>query len=88
MAKHETVGRPISEWTFNYADLARISGKTLNTIQASKRRPGGFDPDDLLSVFLWLSRNATADIKWQVMQHMVSIPVVIDTKPRKKKAGV
>lgn len=85
--KYDHAGRPTLEWTYTYQDLCRITGKSLNTVQASKRRPGGFDPSDLLSVFYWLCRNATDDIKIQAMQHMASIPVKIETRPRKRRAG-
>lgn len=85
MCAKKSVGRPEFAWTFNYHDLARISGKSINSIQASRRRPGGFDPDDLLSVALWIARNAPSDTKMLFLKHLTEIPIVIETHPRKKK---
>lgn len=42
MSEHASPGRPILEWTYTYQDLCHLTGKSLNTVQASKRRPGGF----------------------------------------------
>ena len=85
--KYEHAGRPHSEWTFNYEDLCRITGKKLNTVQASKRRPGGFDPDDLLSIVFWCGRNMKPEYKLQMLRLLTEIPLAVDMKPRRKKAG-
>lgn len=61
-------GRPPIQWTFNYEDLARLSDKSVPTIQRSKNRPGGFDPENLESVLLWLARNARPDLKQKIVQ--------------------
>lgn len=69
------MGRPPLQWTFNYEDLSRLTGKPVSTIQRSKSRPGGFDPDNLESVLLWLARNARPDLKVALLSAATSILV-------------
>lgn len=78
------VGRPPSTWTFNYEDLSKISGKTVNTIQRSRSRPGGFDPDDFISVVAWCVRNAVPELKSYFLAHAANI--YIDEQPKVPRA--
>ena len=84
-AAKRDVGRPPIAWTFNYHDLSKATGKSVNSIQASKRRPGGFDPEDILSVALWIARNAPAETKLAFLRHITEIEVVAETHPRRRK---
>lgn len=86
MNAKKSVGRPPVAWSFNYHDLSRVTGKSVNSIQASKRRPGGFDPEDILSVALWIARNAQAETKLAFLRHITEIEVVAETHPRRRKA--
>lgn len=87
MCAVKAVGRPASSWTFNYHDLAKITGKSVNAIQASKRRPGGFDENDILSVALWIARNAPAETKLQFLRHCTEIEVLDAAKRKRRKAS-
>ena len=87
MAKEkQTAGRPIMSWTFTYEDLARVVDKSVNSIQASRRRAGGFNPDSLESLVLWIARNAPPDFKVEILKHASSIPLIVDAKKRRKTA--
>jgi len=79
-------GRPILSWTFTYEDLARVTEKSVNSIQASRRRPGGFNPESLESLVLWIARNAPPDFKVEILKHASSIPILVDAKKRRKAA--
>ena len=78
-----TVGRPIMTWEYSYHDLAKATGKTVNSIQASRRRPGGFNPENLVSLVLWVCRNAPPELKRDILTHASSIQVVVDNKSRR-----
>jgi hypothetical protein len=85
-AANASVGRPRDAWVFSYYDLADITGKSVNAIQQSKNRPGGFDPEDLLSLAFWLVRNAPPELKVQFMQHATSIHTdVVPVNARRRK---
>lgn len=78
------MGRPVLTWEFSYRDLEKVTGKSANAIQASRRRPGGFNPEDLASLVLWVARNAPPEFKVEILKHASSIPVIVDAKKRRK----
>ena len=68
-------GRPDKQWSYNYEDLQKLTGRAINAIHqaASRGKRGvasGFNPDDFRSVVLWVFRNATDDFKMDIMGEM------------------
>lgn len=83
-------GRPPISWSFNYHDLARISGKSLNAVQRQRTREGGFDPENFESVLFWCVRNARPELKQELLIYALSYHLTDRSeseKPAKRKAS-
>jgi len=63
------MSRPETNWTFNYADLAEITGLSVNAVYQAACR-NSFDPSDLHSVILWVFRAAGDDLKEELIGEM------------------
>ena len=69
------MNRPLKTWSFNYEDLAKLTGMEMNSIhQAACRgrtkKASGFNPDEFKSVVLWVFRNATDEFREDLMGQM------------------
>jgi predicted DNA-binding transcriptional regulator AlpA len=53
---------------WEYDDLVKITGKSRNTIYKHVERKS-FDPDDLMSVVLWVARHAPVATKRQILDY-------------------
>ncbi len=68
-------GRSEKSWSFNYEDLQELTGKDLAAVHQAASRgmrgvASGFNPGDFRSVVLWIFRNATDDLKIDIMTEM------------------
>lgn len=68
-------GRNESAWSYNYTDIAKLTGRKMNTVHAaaSRGRSGrasGFNPECFESVVRWVFRNATDDFKINLLHEM------------------
>lgn len=84
------MGRPEVSWSFNYEDLARISGKSVNAVQRQRTREGGFDPENLESVMFWCARNARPELKQELLIYGLSYHLTERSeseRPAKRKAA-
>lgn len=68
---------------WDYDDLVRITGKTRNTIYKHVER-GSFDPNDLMSVVLWVARHASMDRKRQILDYALD-PTASENPALKRK---
>ena len=65
------MGRPPKIWTYNYIDLAKMTGTSVNTVQQAASR-GYFDPEKIETVFLWLVRNAKPSLKKRMVEYLMA----------------
>ena len=68
-------GRPITTWVYSYEELEKLTGIKQNSIQVAVSRgrrgmPGGFVPEDFRSVVRWIFRNASDDLRLDIMSEM------------------
>ena len=83
-------GRNATEWTYNYEDLAKLTGKAPNSVyqaasRASRGVDSGFHPGDFKSVVLWVFRNASRELKMELIGEMGFFRETAEEKRRKKK---
>jgi len=58
------------DFTFNYDDIARLTGKKRNTVYQAVTR-GSFDPTSLRSVFFYVARHSTMANKKKCLEFML-----------------
>lgn len=59
------------EWSFNYLDLARITGQDEQTIRQHRSRRR-FDPGKLESVVVYLSRYGVPELKTAIVEYALA----------------
>ncbi len=65
----------LAEYTYTYEDLSKLTGKSIPAIHQAASRgrrqvKSGFDPADLRSVVLWIFRNATDELREDILGQM------------------
>ena len=65
----------LREYTYTYEDLASLTGKNLPAIHQAASRgrrkiKSGFNPEDFRSVVLWVFRNATDELREDILGQM------------------
>lgn len=68
-------GRPITTWAYTYEDLSSLTAVKINSVQVSVSRgragkDGGFVPEDFRSVVKWIFRNATDELRLELMSEL------------------
>lgn len=90
-------GRKELVWSYTYLDLAKITSKTANAVQAAASRgksgrASGFDPADFESVICWVFRNAPEQLRYKLLREMAFFRTDkglerVSKKPGKKQPG-
>ena len=60
------MARPTFEWTFGYADIAKLCGVHPNTVSKAVSR-GNLVPNDLLSVATYLAAHGQEDVRVEIV---------------------
>lgn len=60
---------------YTYEDLQKLTGRDRNAIhqaasRGKRRKASGFDPEDFRSVVLWVFRNATDELRMEILGQM------------------
>ena len=73
-------------WCYDYQTLMRLTGQSRNTL-AQHRVRRKFDPADLRSVVIYLSKNGTLELRHEIFCSLFAKgpPVNPPTKRRRKK---
>ena len=77
------------QFTYNYEDLAKLTGLTANTIYQHKTR-GKFDPHDIRSVFQYIAQYAEPTLQDEIIELVIRGARLYRQSPtskNKKKAG-
>ncbi len=60
------MARPTFEWTFGYADIAKLCGISSNAVSKAVSR-GNLVPDDLLSVATFLAAHGREEVRLEIV---------------------
>jgi hypothetical protein len=75
------------EWTFGYADIAKLTGLSNNAIHQAVAR-GTLEPGSLESLLIWMSRQAKPSVRHKMVRHALGEDTDTRTMIAKRKRGV
>lgn len=55
-------------FSYTLADLSRMTGLSMNSVYQHKTR-GGFDPEQPETVFIWLARHGTPELRRRMIDY-------------------